>query len=147
MAEFKPVTSRETMMGKLRYGCDLLESLTNVCSDREVRLGRIKAIGAVQKACLGYYNQKTRTYQFTTFDRPLEITDLTGNVSLKDGKPFVHAHVTLADEAGRSYGGHLAPGTVVFACEFILESFEGPAFHRRPDEETGLMLWSLGQRD
>lgn len=132
-------------MGKLRYGCDLLEAMTNLCTECKVRLGRIKAIGAVQKACIGFYNQKTRTYQFSALDHPLEITNLTGNVSLKDGAPFVHAHVTLADETGRSYGGHLAPGTVVFACEFILETFDGPAFHRRPDEQTGLMLWSMSK--
>lgn len=143
MTEYKPVTSRQMIMGKLPYGSDLLEALTNVCAERGIELGRIKAIGAVQEARIGYYNQKTRTYQFSVFDQPMEITNLTGNVSLKDGKPFVHAHVTLADESGKSYGGHLGPGTIVFACEFILESFDGPAFHRRPDEETGLALWSI----
>lgn len=143
MTEYRPVKSREIVMGKLPYDCDLLEALTNVCTERDIRLGRIKAIGAVRKACIGFYNQKTRTYQFSTLDRPLEITNLTGNISLKDGSPFVHAHVTLADEAGKSYGGHLAPGTVVFACEFIIEAFEGPAFHRSPDEETGLPLWTM----
>ena len=143
MTESKPVDSREIVMGKLSCGCDLLEALTNVCAERDVKLGRIEAIGAVQKARIGYYNQATRAYQFSTFDNPLEITNLVGNISLKDGKPFVHAHVTLADEAGKSYGGHLAPGTVVFACEFILEAFDGPTFNRCPDEETGLPLWSM----
>ena len=143
MAEFKPVDSREIVMGKLSYGCDLLEELTNVCTERDVKLGRIEAIGAVQKARIGFYNQETRTYQFSTLDHPLEIVNLVGNISLKDGNPFVHAHVTLADEAGKSYGGHLAPGTVVFACEFILEAFDGPTFNRCPDEETGLPLWSM----
>ena len=117
--------------------------MTNLCKERGVDLGRIEAIGAVQKARIGFYNQDTRTYQFLDLDRSLEITNLVGNVSLKDGKPFVHAHVTLADEEGKSFGGHLAPGTVVFACEFVLEAFDGPAFNRGPDEETGLPLWSM----
>ena len=143
MAEFKSVESRETVMGKLSYGCDLLEELTNVCIERGVNLGRIEAIGAVQKACIGFYNQEIRTYQFSTINQPLEIANLVGNISLKDGNPFVHAHVTLSNEAGISYGGHLAPGTVVFACEFILETLDGPTFNRYPDEETGLPLWSM----
>jgi predicted DNA-binding protein with PD1-like motif len=143
MTEFKPVNSREIFMGKLSYGCDLLEELTNVSTERGVRLGRIEAIGAVQKARIGFYNQETRIYQFSSFNHPLEITKLVGNISLKDGNPFVHAHITLSDESGKSYGGHLATGTVVFACEFLLEAFDGPAFNRCYDEETGLPLWLI----
>ena len=143
MTEFELVHSREIVMGKLSCGCDLLEELTNVSTERDVRLGRIEAIGAVQKARIGFYNQETRIYQFNSLDHPLEITKLIGNISLKDGNPFVHAHITLSDESGKSYGGHLAPGTVVFACEFLLEAFDGPAFNRCFDEETGLPLWSI----
>ncbi len=143
MTEFKPVKSREIFMGKLSYGCDLLEELTDVCVKRNVKLGRIEAIGAVQKARVGFYNQESREYQFSFLDCPLEIAHLIGNVSFKTGKPFVHAHVTLIDEEGKAHGGHLAPGTVVFACEFVLEAFDGARFERNPDEETGLPLWSI----
>ena len=145
MTEFKPVSSREIFMGKLSCGCDLLEELTDVCVKLNVRLGRVEAIGAIQKARIGFYNQESREYQFSSLDCPLEIAHLIGNVSLKDGKPFVHAHVTLADEEGKSYGGHLAPGTLVFACEFVLEAFDGERFERGPDEETGLPLWSISE--
>lgn len=130
-------------MGKLSCGCDLLQELTDVCVKGNIKLGRVEAIGAVRKACIGFYNQENRTYQFSSIDCTLEIAQLIGNVSLKDGKPFVHAHITLADEKGKSYAGHLAPGTVVFACEFVIESFDGPGFERVPDEETGLPLWSI----
>ena len=143
MTEFKRVHSRDIVMGKLSCGCDLLEELTNVATERDVKLGRIEAIGAVQKARIGFYNQETRIYQFVALDHPLEIINLIGNISLKDGNPFVHAHITLSDESGKSYGGHLAPGTVVFACEFLLEAFDGPAYNRCFDEETGLPLWSI----
>ncbi len=71
-----------------------------------------------------------------------EITKLVGNVSLKEGRPMVHAHVTLADE-GKAFGGHLAPGTVVFACEFIIQVFEGVSLTRSLDAETGLQLWGM----
>jgi len=141
MTEFKPINSRKIVMGKLSYGCDLLEELTRVCTESGITLGRIEAIGAVQKARIGFYDQETRTYGFCTFDHPFEISNLIGNVSLKDGKPFVHAHLTLCDDDGKAFGGHLAPGTVVFACEFVIEAFDGPAFNRSPDEETGLPLW------
>ena len=72
----------------------------------------------------------------------MEITNLKGNISVKDGNPFVHAHITLADKSGKCYGGHLAPGTVVFACEFLIEALDGPVFERCLDEKTGLPLWT-----
>ncbi|MFC1889781.1 PPC domain-containing DNA-binding protein, partial [Thermodesulfobacteriota bacterium] len=139
----RKVEAKETTMGKLRHGADLLEEITGICKDRGIRLGRVEAIGAVSRACVGYYNQETREYEFHTLDEPLEIVSLKGNISIKDGEPMVHAHVTLADRAGKAFGGHLAAGTIVFACEWVIEAFEGPAFERGYDEETGLPLWTM----
>jgi uncharacterized protein len=143
MAVMKKVRSVELYMGKLRHGGDLLEEITEVCKKKNIQLGRVEAIGAVQKARLGYYSQPTQEYRFFSMDKAMEIISFTGNVSLKDGDPMVHAHVTLADDSGNAFGGHLAPGTVVFACEFILEVFEGPVFERKKDMETGLPLWAM----
>jgi len=142
MTEYQRITSREVFMGRLRCGCDLLQELTNIAAERCVSLGRIEAIGAVRKARIGFYDQESRIYRFCSFDEPLEILKLVGNISLRDGTPFVHAHITLADGSGKAYGGHLAEGTTVFACEFLLEAFDGPVFQRDFDEETGLFLWS-----
>jgi uncharacterized protein len=143
MAAITKVRHKEIFMGKLMHGADLLEEITEICKERNIQLGRIEAIGAVQKASIGFYNQTKREYEFITINEPLEITNLTGNISIKDGTPFVHAHVTLADSSGKAYGGHLAPGTIVFACEFIMETFDGSALKRGFDQDTGLSLWSI----
>jgi predicted DNA-binding protein with PD1-like motif len=143
MAIAKKVKSREVLIGKLSHGGDLLEEITDICRKENIQLGRLEALGAVQRARLGFYNQQTHEYQFHVVDQPLEITKLVGNVSLKDGNPFVHAHITLADKTGNAYGGHLAPGTLIFACEFILEAFDGPILERGFDEVTGLFLWRM----
>jgi len=143
MAEYKEIKSGKRFMGRLRHGADLLEELTAVCLKQNIKLGRIEGLGAVRKACIAFYDQQAREYRPVTLDFPLEILKLVGNVSLKDGSPFVHAHVTLGDAEGKAYGGHLAPGTVIFACEFIMEVLEGPAFERDYDEETGLQLWKI----
>ena len=63
-------------------------------------------------------------------------------ISLRDGEPVVHAHITLSDQQTRAFGGHLAPGTIVFACEFIIHIFEGAKMERGFDEQTGLPLWN-----
>ena len=56
---------------------------------------------------------------------------------------MVHAHVTLSDEQGNAFGGHLAPGTVIFACEFVIQELAGDALTRGFDEQTGLPLWQM----
>ncbi|MBF0359093.1 MAG: DNA-binding protein [Magnetococcales bacterium] len=136
------VTPTHTFMGGLDHNCDLLESLTTVCTSKGIKLARVEAIGAVKKAALGYYDQDKKEYSYFVIDRHLEIISLVGNISLKDGKPFVHAHITLADDQGNSYGGHLIPGTIIFACEVIIQAFAGPEFKRELEPITGLPLWA-----
>ncbi len=143
MVIMKRVKPKAVIMGRLTHGGDLLEELTDICQRENIQLGWIEALGAVQKARLGFYNQETHEYQFFSIDQPLEITKLVGNVSLKDNSPFVHAHVTLADKRGNAYGGHLASGTIVFACEYVLEILDGPVLQRELDEVTGLSLWTM----
>lgn len=145
MSMLKEVKLAKIFMGRLRHGSDLLDELTGICREKYIRLGRVEAIGAVQKACIGFYDQERREYRYTRIDQPLEVTNLTGNISIKDGSPFVHAHATLADSTGKAYGGHLAQGTIVFACECVIESLEGPSFERVPDRESGLSLWETNE--
>jgi uncharacterized protein len=131
-----------TFMGRLAKGDDLLQALEKLCQEHNITLGEVRALGAVTRARVGFYNQEERKYYFLEFDQPLEILALVGNISMKDGKPMVHAHVTLADAAGRAFGGHLAEGTSVFACEFaIFEYSADQVLSRQNDPETGLMLW------
>ncbi|UZJ42359.1 DNA-binding protein [Prosthecochloris sp. SCSIO W1101] len=143
MSRIHKVASRSLHMGKLKRGDDLLGAISVICRENNIRLGRVEAIGAVEKATLGYYDQTRKEYDFFTIDTPHEITSLIGNVSLRDGVPMVHAHLTLSDEKGNVKGGHLAPGTIVFACETVIEAFEGLDFNRIIDEDTGLPLWQL----
>ena len=143
MAVTHELTPGRIYMGKLPHGSDLLEALTAFCVEKHIRLGRIDAIGAVGQARVGFYHHDTREYRHITYDAPLEILCLTGNISLKDDAPMVHAHVTLADKDGHAMGGHLAVGTTVFACEFTIQELIGVPLKRTYDDVTGLPLWDI----
>ncbi len=145
MATIHEVKAVKMFMGKLEYGVDLLEEITQICINKDICLGRIEALGAVKKARLGYYNQHNHKYNFYDLNQTLEITNLIGNISIKDGVPIVHAHMTLSDKEGRAYGGHLAPGTIVFACEVVIQALDGPQFERGLDQKTGLPLWRMNE--
>lgn len=143
MSVYRTIESKRMIMGKLSHGGDLLEQLTGVCEKENITLGTVQAIGAVQKARIGYYDQDRHVYEFIEFDKHLEIASLLGNISIRDGKPMVHAHAIFSDEQGVCCAGHLAAGTTIFACEFVITVCDGAVFVRGLDEQTGLPLWTL----
>jgi uncharacterized protein len=142
MAFYKEMTPIKSYICKGAHGGDLLGEITDFCKARGITLGRVEALGALKCAKLGYYNQTTRTYEIHEFDEHMEIANLVGNVSLKDGQPIVHAHVTLSDDKCAAIGGHLVAGCEIFACEFVVQAFDGPQLNRGLDEQTGLPLWN-----
>lgn len=102
-------------------------------------------VGAVKRAKLACYDQVKHEYQQIKLDKPLEIASCFGNLSLKDGKPFVHAHAVLAGATGKTYAGHLINATV-FAAELHLQELLGNKLEREYDQTTGLALWEFEDR-
>ena len=134
--------AKRTIIGQIEKGADLYSSITRIAREHNLLIGRVTGMGAVQRAKVAYYDQKAMTYCEITLNEPMEIVSLYGNISTKDGKPFAHVHVVLSDDKGNSKGGHLLPGdTPVFACELVMEEFDGPTLERNVDESSGLALW------
>ena len=128
-------------IGRLPFKGDLLQALEAFAAEKQVHAGWVQVIGAVEKAVIGFYNQQKRQYEHLVFDKELEIVSCLGNISLREGRPVAHLHITLGDNLGGLLGGHLVPGTVVFAGEFFLQELIGPRLVRGPDSDTGLPLW------
>ncbi|MEE9225275.1 MAG: PPC domain-containing DNA-binding protein [Bacteroidota bacterium] len=137
-----PYRSKCTFLGRLPIGADLYESIRKFCQDEDIKVGKVTAIGAVKNATVAYYDQRRKKYHTIKRKKEMEILSCVGNVSLKDGKPFVHVHIVLGDDKGKAFGGHLMPGTTVFACELFIEELEGKALDRKLDEKTGLAVWA-----
>jgi predicted DNA-binding protein with PD1-like motif len=135
--EYRP--DRELAV-RLKHDSDMIESITQLARDQAIDAGSFTAIGALKRARLGYYDQRIHEYREVSIDSPHEMASCLGNVSLKDGEAFIHAHVVLADEEGNTKGGHLLEGTV-FAAEVHLRPLNGPILGRKYDDITGLSLW------
>jgi predicted DNA-binding protein with PD1-like motif len=134
--------ANEELIVRLKHDADLVQSMTELAKSNGIEAGSFTAIGALKRARLGYYDQRNHEYREIGIDSPYEMASCVGNVSLKEGKPFVHAHVVLADEAGNTKAGHLLEG-IVFAAEVHLRQLEGPRLERKYDEVTGLSLWEV----
>ena len=133
------------LMVRIRHDADLIQSILQLARIKEIEAASFTAIGALKRAKLGYYDQKNRKYREMMIAAPHELVSCVGNVSLSEGKPFVHAHVVLADEKGNTRAGHLLEG-IVFAAEVHLRQLEGPKLERKLDEVTNLWLWEEEQR-
>ncbi|MDD5688461.1 MAG: DNA-binding protein [Elusimicrobia bacterium] len=128
------------MVFELNYGEDITDAIISICKRKKINSGVVFFIGAVQKATLGYYHQNTKKYKKIFLNKPLEIVSGMGNISFKNKKHFLHAHISLSDKNGKVFGGHLFSPTIIFVCEvFILR--ENKKLSRGFDKQTGLFLW------
>jgi predicted DNA-binding protein with PD1-like motif len=132
------------LVGRLDRGVDVLEGLAAVCQRHGVRAGEVRALGSIEQVQLGEYDQRARQMRPPRrFDASMEILQLYGNISERDGKLFVRAGATLSRERDNGIevlGGQLVSARV-FAIEFVIDCFDDLLLRRLPDAQTGLPLW------
>jgi predicted DNA-binding protein with PD1-like motif len=69
---------------------------------------------------------------------------MTGNVTIVEGKPFIHVHAVLSssDEGLSCVGGHIKECEVAVTLEIFLTTI-GTAIERKMDDTIGLKAMSL----
>jgi len=131
----------EVLVIKLEKGEDVLETLNTIVEKENIEAGFFTGIGALNKVKMGIFIEGK--YEEIIIEDELEIVSLLGNVSLKDGKPFVHAHIIVSKRDGSAFGGHLLPGSIIsVTCEVFLIKLKKP-IKRGFDEEIKLYLLEL----
>ena len=121
----------------------IVEALTVFCREKKILSGEITGLGAINCATFRFLNPATKQYVDKTFEEQMEITNLTGNISQKDGKPYLHVHITASRSDYSCIGGHLLEARVNGACELFVTAFANTRIGRRPDDETGLNLYAF----
>ena len=123
----------------LDLGEKIRETLTSFLEQERVEAGFLYGLGAVRQAEIAHYSLSARKYNTKIFDGEFEVTNITGNVALVDGKPFLHMHITLGDNNYQTFGGHLMEGIVAPTLELILTT-SPVRITRTYDEISGLKL-------
>ncbi|MFQ6095871.1 MAG: PPC domain-containing DNA-binding protein [Candidatus Bathyarchaeia archaeon] len=133
---------------RMKPGSDLLRSIRSILEENGIKAGVIlSGVGLLRRARLRNCRVLPEEYpitdanrSFLTFERPLEILALSGNVSEVEGNPWVHAHITLSYVEGdgiRVVGGHLLEGCIIFGfAEVFIMELEDIDMTREFDEET-----------
>jgi hypothetical protein len=134
-----------TIFIRLRENEDLLNAIKEKAEQNGIRAGFFLLIGTVKRAVLGFY--RLGKYKQIEVAGPLEIVSCVGNLSLKeDGELVVHAHIGVADEEGKMFGGHLLPGCPVDATgELVLVETPEAKLERALEKKLNLYLWHLGE--
>ena len=122
---------------------ELLEGIAAFCAHEGILCGQVTGIGAVCEATFRMYDPTTKQYVDKTFAEQMELTNITGNISVKDGKPYLHVHVTCSRADYSCVGGHLLSARINGACELLVDSFRDTSVGRYPDPETGLNLYEF----
>lgn len=121
----------------------IADALAAFCSQNIILAGTVNGLGAVNEATFRFLNPQTMKYVDKTFSEQMEITNLTGNISQKDGKPYLHLHITASRSDYSCIGGHLLNARINGACELVVENWPGATIGRRLDEQTGLNLYEF----
>ncbi|KUO76090.1 MAG: DNA-binding protein [Clostridia bacterium BRH_c25] len=127
---------------RIDKGEEVVSLLKEFCMDNGLKLGSIVGLGAADRVTIGLFNTITKEYHNRELAGEYEITNLTGNITTKDGEVYLHLHITLGDEEYKAYGGHLNECWISGTCELVIDIVEGE-IGRAFDEYSGLNLWKL----
>ncbi|MBD7910787.1 MULTISPECIES: PPC domain-containing DNA-binding protein [Clostridium] len=122
---------------RLEKGEEVVASIKELCKKENIKAGSISALGATNHVVIGIYKVDEQKYYSNTFDEDLEITSLTGNISVMDDEPYLHIHATLGNIKGQCIGGHLNEARISATCEIIIQKIDGQV-ERKFDESIGL---------
>ncbi|WP_457741843.1 PPC domain-containing DNA-binding protein [Thermococcus sp.] len=120
-------------------GEDLVAFVNRFAEKRSIKTAIVKGIGSLRNPVVGYYSEETKSYKRIELFGIFELLSLLGNVSLRDGRPFAHLHVTLGNANGDVFGGHLIEGEV-FVTELYIQELLGEPLVRK-DRGNNLSLW------
>lgn len=134
--------SGNTYAVRFERGEEVVEKLMELVEKEGIKAASISAIGACDYIQVGLYNVDERKYYSHELTGPMEITSLLGNVSEKDGKPYLHLHITVADEEIRAFGGHLNKCMISGTCEMFINVVD-IAIDRMIDDKTGLNVFKF----
>jgi len=128
----------------LEKGDEIFDSIHTVINETEIKFGWINGIGAVEDITLGSYSAEIKDYIKKEFKGEFELTSLVGNISTKNGNPFIHIHVNVSDQECNAYGGHLFSGTITATGELII-FLSDSVINRKESSDIGLYLWNLNE--
>ena len=125
---------------RLDPGEEVVSCLTRLVEQEQVQLGCVSALGAANDVTIGIFDTTEKQYHARRCQGQFEISALVGNVTRKDGAPYLHLHITIGNPVtGEVHAGHLSSATISATLELFLQVWDGQV-GRKFSETVGLNL-------
>lgn len=124
----------------LDSGEEAFAALARFANDAKLSAASLTAIGAFERATVGWFDFASKSYRKIEVDEQCEVLSALGDVAVgDDGKASLHVHIMLGLSDGSTRGGHLLAGTVRPTLEVVLT--ESPArLRRKKRADLGIAL-------
>ena len=99
---------------RLDPGEEICASLLALAEKEDIRLASFTGLGE-------------KKYYSTDFTGTFEIVALVGNLTRQEGKPYLHAHISVGDRSCRVVGGHLNRAVISATAEIFVHLLPGEA--------------------
>ncbi len=121
----------QTLTVRLEPGQDVFEQIERVVTEKNIEAGCVLcAVGSLTHATLRLANRD----HGSEYEGHFEIVSMTGTVSIHGS----HLHLSIADENGQTFGGHLLAGCKVYTTlELVLGAFEEVIYRRELCAKSG----------
>jgi predicted DNA-binding protein with PD1-like motif len=127
-------------------GDEAVTALTEFARSERLEAAQITAVGAFERATVGWFDRAERDYRRIQVDEQCELLSMIGDVAEGEDGPVLHVHAVLGLSDGTTRGRHLLEGRVFPTLEAIVT--ETPARLRkvtRPD--LGIALIDLDKSE
>ena len=118
-------TFEDTIVVRLDKGDEIVQSLLEVAKKENVTLADISAIGATDSFIVGVFDLDKGDYNRIKYVKNHEINSLVGNLTTKDGAPYLHLHITCTNADGKVVGGHLFSARISLTAEIFIHLVNG----------------------
>ena len=135
----------DRLLVRLESGDAVVDTITALLEREGVRFAVLSGLGAARYVRLAYLDVDRRTYEAHEVEEQLEVVSLVGNAALRDGKPFLHVHVTMGRRDLSLFGGHLQELVANPTIEVWIQP-EAGAVTRVFDEDIGMAVMQLPER-
>lgn len=128
---------------RLDKGENVLQVLEKFLDENNIKGGFFTGLGAINYLKLYFFNQKEKNFNEKVIEEDMEVTSLVGNITMNEGKPYIHSHIVVATKEFSSYSGHFKEGIVGATMEIVLIE-KDVLVGRKFSEEIGLNLFEFG---
>lgn len=124
------MSSVTTHAFRLKPGQDLKQEIQKFVNEKQIKAGWISTcVGSLTLYNLRFANQAATTSGAGHF----EIVSLTGTVSINGS----HLHMSISDSTGKTIGGHLTEGNLIYTtAEIVILTDKKFEFRREKDGTT-----------